>query len=71
MKLGLTNVDGDFYKVVEVNTIEQLIVLMEKYKNPIILEYNYLYNTDYLDEDVPQKYKDCRYTFEVYDDYRE
>ena len=71
MKLGLTNVGGDFYKVVEVNTIEQLIVLMEKHKNPIILEYNYLYNTDYSDEDVPQEYKDCRYTLEVYDDYRE
>ena len=68
MKLGLTNVACDFYKVVEVNTIEQLIELMEKYDNPIILGYNYDYDTD---EDFPQEYKNCKYCLEIYDDYRE
>lgn len=68
MKLGLTNVGGDFYKVVEINTIEQLIKLMEKYDQPIILDNNYTYNTDY---DLPQEYKSCKYSLEIYDNYRE
>lgn len=69
MKLGLTNVDGDFYKVIEINTIEQLIELMKKYNQPIILDNNYAYNnTNY---DIPQEYKSCKYSLEIYDDYRE
>lgn len=70
MKLGLTNVDGDFYKVVDVDKIEQLIELMKKYKHSIILEKNPFHNDDYCNE-IPREYRDCEYTIEVYDDYRE
>lgn len=69
MKLGLTNVDGDFYKVIEVNTIEQLIKLMKKYKHSIVLEKNLFYGDDY--NEIPQEYRECEYTLEVYDNYRE
>ncbi len=70
MKLGLTNVYGRFNEVVEVSTIEQLIELMKKYKHPIILEENPFYRKDYWRE-IPREYRDCEYTIEVYDDYRE
>jgi len=68
MKIGLTNVDGDFYKVIDVSTIKQLIELMKKYKNPIILEKNPFYGENY---DIPLEYSNCEYTIEVYDNYRE
>lgn len=69
MKLGLTNVAEDFYKVVNVSTIEQLIKLTGKYDNPIIFEKNPYYNTDY--DEIPRKYRNCEYALEIYDNYRE
>lgn len=70
MKLGLTNVDRDFNKVVEINTIEDLITLMKKYDEPIILDKNWCYGDKYC-IDIPKEYIECEYCLEVYDDYRE
>ena len=69
MKLGLTNVNGNFYKIIEINTIKDLIKLMKEYDNPIILEENWTYNQ--MDCDVPKEYLECEYCLEIYDDYRE
>ena len=70
MKLGITNVDGDFYKVVKVNKIEDLIHIVEKYDHPIILDKNMFYKDTYVDN-IPQAFKDCEYSVEIYDNYRE
>lgn len=69
MKLGLTNVDGDFYKIVEINTIEQLIKLMQEYNEPLIIYENPFYASIF--NDAPSDYRKCKYAIEVYDDYRE
>lgn len=69
MKLGLTNVDENFYKTIEINTIEELIKLITQYKHSIILEKNFWYDSDY--DEIPQEYKQCEYALEIYDNYRE
>lgn len=70
MKFGLTNVGGDFYKIIEVSTIEGLINLMKQHKHPLILSPNICYKDPPI-KGMPKEYNDCRYELEVYDNYRE
>lgn len=72
MKFGLTNVDGDFHEVVEINTIKELIKLQKKYDEYLILRPNLDFEYEQVANDgMLQEYAECEFVLEVYDDYRE
>lgn len=80
MKFVIYKTDDDDYsnfRVLNFNTVEQLIAFQKREKYPIIIGEN-----DYLDEKIlvdyyevsPKKAKaiaECEYSIEIYNDYRE
>lgn len=69
MKIGITNVDGTFFTTLDINTIEELIALMNEYGHALIVDENCFYGEDY--EYIPEDFRNCEYAIEVYDNYRE
>ena len=69
MKFALYNVKGTIQKIIDIDTIEQLIKLKEEYDNELIITDNFFYNTHYTH--ISEEYKSCKYAIEIYDDYRE
>lgn len=64
-------------KVLNFNTIEELITFQKKVKEPLIIEKNYQHNEKALVKSGgvgPKKAKaiaECEYSIEIYNDYRE
>lgn len=69
MRIALSNVNGDFFKTVIINTPEDLINLRKKYKHDLIFGYNHWYEED--DDTLPKEYRSCEYGITIYDDYLE
>ena len=69
MKVALSNVNGDFYKTVIINTPEDLINLLKKYNHALIFNYNPWYKQD--DDVLSKEYRSCEYEITIYDDYLE
>ena len=81
MKFVIYKTNDDDYsnsKVLNFNTIEQLITFQKREKHPIIIEENSSYNEEKFLINYygirPEKAKviaECEYSIEIYNDYRE
>ena len=82
MKFRLSRSSSDEINIVEINTLDELIQFAQEQDHALILERNFLYNSDddelsfliedgYCDEKTAAMIKTIPWTIEVYDSWRE